>query len=168
MGLQISYLLAIAQIAYGQGVDFFDLKGKSGQTIHDAVNFTIRGWGDWDTVVKPYAVKNHAAPKTPKSPMATYIEGNFGWLAIYQHAFPNHPNQNLIPTQKLDPVVCSKNHQAEGRSDAWWCQAAGAPGKELTIRDILLDKSRRISIMNHSMGFHASCLLSENKALFPE
>lgn len=164
-GLQLSYLTTIAEIARAQGDDLYALKGGSGRDLHDAVDFAFDGWNDWDGVVLKYAKDNLAAPKTPESPMATAPEINLGWLPVYMTRFPDHPNSARAKVLEIDPVVCSPEHIADGRSPEWWCRAAGEE-RPLTLPRWLLDDSNRISIASHHMGYNAACMVAETAKLF--
>ena len=163
-GLKLSYLFAMAEIAKSQDFDLYAVRWPRGQDLHRAITYTLRGWSNWDTHVLKYARANDAAPMTPSSPVATDFAASFGWLPVYMRRFGSHPNVSLMNGLTLDPVVCSPAHIAEGRSDAGWCQEAGGP--PLTLRAMLLDNTRKISVLNPAMGFNAGCFLARSDELF--
>nr|WP_306263441.1 alginate lyase family protein [Pararhizobium sp. IMCC3301] len=163
-GLKLSYLFALAEIAKSQDFDLYDVRWPRGQDLHRAITYTLRGWSNWDTHVLKYARANDAAPMTPSSPVATDFAASFGWLPVYMRRFGSHPNVSLMNGLTLDPVVCSPAHISEGRSDAEWCQMAGAP--PLTLRAMLLDNTQKISVFNPAMGFNAGCFLARSDELF--
>lgn len=164
-GLQISYLTAMAEIARAQGEDFYSLASKDGRGLHDAIGFAIRGWRDWEGVVLPYAQENHAAPKTPESPMATAFESYFGWLPAYEKHYPNHRNIWGMKRGTLDPAICSRAHIEDGRSQAWWCRGATPP---LTFSQMLHPAGQKIAVASHHMGFNAGCLVATQGTLLGE
>lgn len=156
-GMQISYLTAMAEVARAQDEDFYALASREGRTLHDAVAFAIDGWKDWNGVVLPFARENHAAPKTPVSPMATAFDSYFGWLPAYESRFPYHRNIWSMKGGKLDKAICSKAHIKDGRSPEWWCRGTTPP---LTFKQMLQPGGRKIPIASHHMGFNAGCLVS--------
>lgn len=163
-GLQLSYLFAMAEIAKSQDFDLYDVRWPKGESLHKGVGFALSGWSNWGKHVLKYAKVNHAAPKTAVSPVTTYFEGNFGWLPIYVRRFSDHPNVDRMRDLVLDPVICSPRHIAEGRSDKNWCSKAGTP--PLSLSAMLLDRSVKMPVFNHAMGFNAACFLSETDGLF--
>lgn len=163
-GLQLSYLFAMAEVAKSQDFDLYDVRWPKGESLHKGVSYALSGWSNWGKHVLKYAKVNHAAPKTPISPMATYFEGNMGWLPIYVRRFNDHPNVERMRDLVLDPVICSPRHIADGRSDKSWCDKAGVP--PLSLSAMLLDRSVKMPVFNHSMGFNAACFLSETDGLF--
>lgn len=163
-GLQLSYLYAMAEVAKSQEFDLYDVRWPKGESLHKGVGYALSGWSNWGKHVLKYAKVNHAAPKTATSPMATYFEGNLGWLPIYVRRFPDHPNVDRMRELVLDPVICSRRHIEQGRSDKSWCDRAGTP--PLSLRAMLLDQSVKMPVFNHAMGFNAACFLSETDGLF--
>lgn len=163
-GLQLSYLFAMAEVAKSQDFDLYDVRWPKGESLHKGVSFAVSGWSNWGKHVLKYAKVNHAAPKTPVSPMATYFEGNFGWLPIYVRRFSDHPNVDRMRELVLDPVICSPRHIADGRTDRAWCARAGTP--PLSLGAMLLDQSIKMPVFNHAMGFNAACFLAETDGLF--
>lgn len=163
-GLQLSYLFAMAEVAKSQEFDLYDVRWPKGENLHKGVGYALSGWSNWGKHVLKYAKVNHAAPKTPISPMATYFEGNMGWLPIYVRRFSDHPNVDRMRDLVLDPVICSPRHIADGRSDRSWCARAGTP--PLSLSAMLLDQSLKMPVFNHAMGFNAACFLSQTDGLF--
>lgn len=156
-GLQLSYLFAMAEIARAQNTDFYNLQNPQGGDLHRAIEFVANGWEDWNGVVLPYARDNRGAPLDPSAPTGTYFEGYFGWLPIYAERFPDHTNIDRLRDLNLDPVVCSDEHIAQGRSRETWCRTAG--GSPLTLQRALLDDTVKMSIFNHFSGFNTACAI---------
>ncbi len=163
-GAQLSHLHALAEMSRAQGVDLYDVAGSNGQTIHDAVAFAVQAWGDYD-LVRDYAAVNHASPGSPDSPYATFFEGYFSWLPAYAERFPDHENIEAIRGTELDSVICSEGHIADGKSDDWWCSAAGK--RPLTIPSMLHDQSTRFAVGSHWMGYMSGCFSSTMPNLLP-